>query len=228
MADYRRIKAAASSLALAIVLAISASNAAGADDVDRLIVELDKPEWQERLASSTWVAQYNNTKGFEALTSLISNNGIPWVIRIRAIRLLGATGQTGGIPLLTDMLNNSRINYDCASLKFSSAQALGNFRNNPSALEALITAATLDMNTVVREAAIESIGKIGDKEALPVLIPLLSDRSFTIKRSALSAIGEIGGKEAASQIRRVSVTDKDPYIRDEALTLLKKLESGQS
>ncbi len=90
-------------------------------------------------------------------------------------------------------------------------------------LETLIYTLKFENNNVVREAVIESLGKVGDPRAVPSLLPALLDGSFAIKFSAIKALGEIGDPAATPFLKRLSDNDSDPYIRNEALAVLKKL-----
>ncbi len=75
-------------IVLSAMLFAASGGMAASSDVDRIVTELEGPDWQDSLSSSAWVARFNNDSSFQALTELISNKGIDWRIRIRAIRLM--------------------------------------------------------------------------------------------------------------------------------------------
>ncbi|MCL5236508.1 MAG: HEAT repeat domain-containing protein [Nitrospirae bacterium] len=210
-------------IVLSAMLFAASGGMAASSDVDRIVTELEGPDWQDSLSSSAWVARFNNDSSFQALTELISNKGIDWRIRIRAIRLMGETGNPRGISLLARILNDPVLNNDCPAIKWNTATALGNFRKDSTVLETLIYTLKFENNNVVREAVIESLGKVGDPRAVPSLLPALLDGSFAIKFSAIKALGEIGDPAATPFLKRLSDNDSDPYIRNEALAVLKKL-----
>lgn len=210
-------------LAVSAVSMAAPAGLAASNDVNRMVTELKKPEWQKNLSSSAWVARFNNERSFEVLTELISNKGINWRVRIRAIRLLGETGNPRGISFLAEILNDPFLNNDCPAIKWNTATALGNFKKDPTALDTLINTLRHDDNNVVREAVIESLGKVGDRRAVPFLLSALEDSSFAIRFSAIKALGAIGDPEAIPYLKRISDRDSDPYIKSEALASLKRL-----
>ncbi len=203
---------------------LAPGDAAASSDVDRLVAELKRPDWQDSLAMPGWVARFKNDQSYDTLTDLISNKGINWRIRIRAIRLLGATGNTRGINFLADILNDPFLNNDCPAIKWNTITALGNFKKDQTVIDTLLYSLRFEDNIVVREVLIETLGKVGDARVVPFLIPVLNDKSFAIRRSAIEAIGALGGREAAPFLKRLSDYDGDPYIRNEALSSLKKID----
>ncbi|MCC6347546.1 MAG: HEAT repeat domain-containing protein [Nitrospirales bacterium] len=202
--------------------------ASAGGEADRVLTDLRKTAWQSYLASPEWVAQYKSDRSVETLSSLIFNRGIHWKVRIRVLQLLGATLNPKGISPLAEMLTDPALNSDCPALKWNSAFALGNFRNNLAASDLLLIALKKEDNTVVREAIIDSLGKIGDAGVVPALLPLLRDTSFAIRLSAIKALGKIGGEEAVSSLRVVLDTEADPYIKYETAALLKRLGAARS
>jgi len=58
--------------------------------------------------------------------------------------------------------------------------------------------------------------------AVPFLIPALKDKSFAIKFSTIKALGNIGDPQAIPFLKQIAENDNDPYIKGEALLVLKK------
>lgn len=71
----------------------------------------------------------------------------------------------------------------------------------------------------VRESAIDALGEIGDPRAVGPLIKLLSERSFSTRESAKGALGKIGQPAIQVFINNVS-TNKDPRAREYAAGIL--------
>jgi HEAT repeat protein len=164
----------------------------------------------------------------EAVTLLMKIAGTEqenWRIKIRAIRLLGEIGNPRAVNVLLNIFGNAFLNEACPSMEWHTTVALGNFRNDVRVVDALIAALSYS-DLIVREAAIQSLGKIGDRRAVPFLIPALSDRSFAIRYSAITALGKIGSPEAIPFLRKVAEGDKDPFIKSEALSTLKALKQS--
>ncbi|MBZ0154811.1 MAG: HEAT repeat domain-containing protein [Alphaproteobacteria bacterium] len=232
MADHKgqymmKCSLSLSSVLFFIISLFPAPSSAGGES-DRLLADLTKPSWQSFLASPEWMAQHKDDASVANLSSLIFNRGIHWKIRIRVLQLLGETLNPKGIGPLAEMLTDPVVNSDCPALKWNSAFALGNFRHSLAAGKALLSALAREDNTVVREAIIDSLGRIGDSQALPALVPLLRDRSFAIRLSAIKAIGEIGGEGAVASLKIVLDTDSDPHIKNEAKAVLKRLGGARS
>jgi HEAT repeat protein len=105
-------------------------------------------------------------------------------------------------------------------MKWHTAMALGkDFNKGSRAVSALIEA--LDYgNLLIKEAAIQSLGKIGDPRAVPFLIPALGDKNFAIKYSAIKALENIGDKQAVPFLRQITDNQGDKQIKDVALSAL--------
>ncbi len=215
------------SLVAFAIASLPSGAGAAQDSVDRLVSELRRQDWQTSLASREWVSRYNNRQSFETITALISNKGIPWKIRIRAIRLLGATRNPDGISVLAEIMSDPIVNNDCPAIKWNTATALSNFKGDKVVYDTLINAMRFEIDTVVREAVINALGKIGNPGAVPFLTSVLDDKSFAIKMSAVRALGEIGDPSADELLKRVAEKDADPYIRKEALYALKRLNGHE-
>lgn len=137
-------------------------------------------------------------------------------MRIKAIKILGKSGD----PAASDVLMSTLYEL-CPAIKWNAATALGNFRDDPRVVNALIHALG-DDTLYVREAAIRSLGKIGNAKAVPDLIPFLGSESFAIRIDTVRALGKIGDSRAVPYLRRIAEHDAEPMVRKEALAALKK------
>ena len=77
-------------------------------------------------------------------------------------------------------------------------------------------------NLLVREAVIQSLGRIGDSRAVPFLILALNNKRFAIKFSAIKALENIGDPQAIPFLKKIAENDSDPYVKGEAQSVLKK------
>jgi len=69
-----------------------------------------------------------------------------------------------------------------------------------------------DPSSEVREEAARALGRIGDKEAVPVLVTALSDSQSTIRIEAARALGRIGDKSAVAPLAD-AMASSSPELR---------------
>lgn len=72
----------------------------------------------------------------------------------------------------------------------------------------------------VRLKAVESLRKIGGKEAVEVLIAALSDIDPVVRRHVTAAFLEVGDKQAIEPLSSVLLTDEDQQVRRRAVEAL--------
>lgn len=74
-----------------------------------------------------------------------------------------------------------------------------------------------------------ALGKDFNKgsRAVPFLIPVLNDKNFAIKFGTIKALGNIGDPQAIPFLKQIAKNDNDPYIKGEALSVLKKFSSRE-
>lgn len=90
------------------------------------------------------------------------------------------------------------------------------------AVPALITALQEDVNTYVRSAAAESLGHLGDEEAIFPLMDALRDPSSFVRRAAAIALGQLRAKEAQMALLH-ALEDSNFYVRRAAINAVGKL-----
>jgi HEAT repeat protein len=79
-----------------------------------------------------------------------------------------------------------------------------------------------DVNTYVRSAAAEALGRIGDPRAIFPLVDALRDSSSFVRRAAAIALGQMQAKEAQGAMIR-ALEDPNFYVRRAAINALGKL-----
>jgi HEAT repeat protein len=211
-------------LLCALFLIVSQAHAAP-HDIDKLLLKLGHDDPKVRLSAVEELGSIRDDESGRALMSVIENQGEDWKIQIRAVKLLAEIKNYRAVDVLIRTLEDPFFTYDCPALKWNAASALGNFKNYDRVVDVLIDALN-DKTLYVREAAIQSLGEIGSRKAVPYLIFALSDKSFAIRISAIIALGKIGDMEAIHFVKRVLENDADPHIRDEAVKALRRLNAN--
>lgn len=192
-----------------------------ADNIDDLIINLRNSDRQTRLLAVEELGRIRDERAVDALLNFVVIKDEDWRIKIRAIGLLGEIADPRVSEVLVNIFNDPFLNKECPAIKWNTAIALGkNFNKGSRAVDSLIDALNHD-NLLIREAAIQSLGIIGDSRAVPFLIPALNDKSFAIKFSAIKALGNIGDPQAIPFLKRIADNDNDPYIKGKALSTLK-------
>jgi HEAT repeat protein len=203
---------------------LSLGEKSGAENIDKLISNLDKGDLGTRLSAVEELGRIGDERSIDLLLNVADTSGEAWKIKIRAIRLLGEIGNVKAIDLLTKIFNDPFLNHECPAIKWNTAIALGNFKNNSRVVDTLINGLqNKDEILGTREAVIQSLGKIGDPKAVPYLIISLDDRSFAIRISAIKSLGEIRDPRAVLPLKHIIDNDDDPYIKNEALSSLKNI-----
>ncbi len=189
---------------------------------DVVVAELRRDDWHTRLKEKGTI-NLKEEKIFDTLVDLINNTGLDWRIRIRGIHALTETGDPRTADVLIRTLQNSFITDECPAIKSNLATELGNFRDDTRVVDALI-AGLDDPEVLVKEASIESLGKIGNPKAVPFLIERIKDGNFTVRLHAIRSIGRIGDKKVIPLLETIVDHEKDSYIRNEAASALARLK----
>ena len=190
-----------------------------AENVKEVLRNLQSPIWKTRLSAVEEIGKIRNENAINLLMEVADTESEVWEIKIRAVRLLGEIGDPKAINLLTNIFNDPFLNSECPAIKWNTAIALSNFKGYPRVVDTLIKGFE-DVNLIIREAIIQSLGKIGDPKAVPFLISALKDKSFAIKISAIKALKEIADPQAIPPLKEIVEHDNDPYLKSEALSVL--------
>jgi HEAT repeat protein len=221
MRSKRRVSGLIVIVVLAATVILSADGSA-AGNIEELITDLKSKDRDVQMVAVEELSSINDGRVIETLLNLVFTRAEDWRVKIKALHVLGNVQDHSVSDKLVTILNNPFLNEDCPAIKWNTAFALGKrFNKGTRAVESLIE--VLDHDDIfLREIAIQSLGKIGDKTAVPFLLPALYDRSFAIKRSAIQALGNIGDHQAVPILKRIAVTDKDISIHNEVMAALKK------
>lgn len=213
---------------LLIVFFIVPRGNAIASSIDDLIANLHSNDRQIRLLAVEELGKIKDDRAVDALLRLVVNKGEDWRIKIKAIRLLGDIPDSRVLEILVKILNDPFLNEECPAIQWNTAIALGKkFNRGSMAVDSLIDAIH-HYNLLVREAAIQSLGEIGDSRSVPFLILALRDESFAIKSSTIKALDNIGDSRAIPFLKKIADNDSDPYIKGEARAVIKRLWTGRN
>lgn len=202
-----------------ILIFIVSAERLTAGDMDKLISDLESRDLRTRLSAVEEMGRIKDGMSIDLLMDVAGTKGEDWEIKVRAIQFLGEIGNPKAARLLIRILNDPFLNDECPAIKWYTAIALGNFKEDSRVVDALITALK-DNNLIVREAAIQSIGEISDSRAIPFLLLKLNDKSFAIKFSTIKALKNIGDPQSIPFLKQIAENDTDSYIRSEALSTL--------
>ncbi len=190
-------------------------------DYSILTKGLQSKNFNERLSAVEAIGHIGDEKAVDALIDLLNNKNEDWEIQARAIRLLGDIKDPRAVSILLEYLDNVFLNYECPAIKWNTAIALGNFKNNSKVFDALIHNLSYD-NLQVREAVIQSLGAIGHKDAVHYLLPILKENSFALKYSALQALMSIADPQSILHLKKFVAYENDPILKKEAMKAIKE------
>lgn len=144
------------------------------------------------------------------LISVIEDKYADWSVQINAIKKIAESSDPRGLEALLRLINDPFLNHDCPALKFYAAEALGRYKGDSRVIETLINIASDNDNPLhVREVAIRSLGDIGDRRAIGLLINTLKTSSFALRRSSIEALGRIGDPSAIPHIEALLESEMD-------------------
>lgn len=116
----------------------------------------------------------------------------------------------------------SYLGSENPELRFQGLQQLRRLaRFDPAAREA-IRDMLGDPSNKVRREAIDALGDMRDKEALPAIMGMLTDADESIRRESVQALGKIGSDESGAAITDM-LADASQRVREEAADWLGKM-----
>jgi len=136
------------------------------------------------------------------------------IVRAKAAaEALGKTRDPKAIPILLERLRK-RDSFEMAK---AAARALRHF-DDPQVIQALTeVAANKNIDEKLREAAVQSLGDIGNPEVVDTLIPILEEDSAkpyptlgdTLRKETARALGRIGNPKAIEPLIRALQKERD-------------------
>jgi HEAT repeat protein len=233
---------------VAAVRALGRTAGEGATDALLAIIrDAEQNEWVRREAIEV-VSSSGDKRARAAVTECVKDP--LGTVRAAAVRAIGTLGESGDVPLLTQMLRTDEDPF----VRLDAARSLGRLRDKravPALIEALqdedpvVAAAAADVAVTVggpeaAEAMLRSLqdpkervrlvaatvlASRGDKRALPALLGLLGSKEWRVRNIAVRALGMLGpsAKSAAPAVEK-ALKDDNPIVRDTAKTALEALE----
>lgn len=194
---------------------------ADAATIDELIANLYSHNKKTQLSAVEGLAGFREGAAISALVDFVFIVAEDWRVKIRVIQKLGNIADLKVSDRLVTLFNDPFLNENCPAMRWHTAIALGkDFNKGTRAVDTLIEA--LDYNNLmIREAAVQSLGKIGDSRAVPFLIPELTNKSFAIRFSAIKALENIGDPRAVPFLKKIADLDNDITVKEAALSALK-------
>ena len=195
------------------------------NNTDKLIKDLKSKDVQTRMQAVEKLGKDINKNTLDIFKKYVFVKTEAWKIKIKAIDFLGTVEDREVSDFLVKIVGNPFLNEGCPAIKRHAIIALGKkFNNGSKAVDALIKELKGD-DLLVKEAAIESLGEIGDPEAVPYLIEGLDNKSFAIRLATLRALEQIGDIQVIPYLQRVAEKERDPYLKAMASSLVKNFSS---
>ena len=196
-----------------------------ANNTDNLIKELKSKNFETRMDAVETLGKNIDNNTLDVFKKHVFVKTEDWKIKIKAIDFLGTVEDREVSDFLIKIVGNPFLNEGCPAIKRHAIIALGKkFNNGSKAVDALIKELKGD-DLLVKEAAIESLGEIGDPEAVPYLIEGLDNKSFAIRLATLRALEQIGDIQVIPYLQRVAEKERDPYLKAMASSLVKNFSS---
>ncbi len=209
---------------MAIVLFCGRGEAWGSDDLEAKLRSAVPGEHSPAMEA---LQRASDDDAVKALVKIVEERRDDWKLQISAMRLLGDIANPLATDILIKVVTDTFFNYDCPALKWNGIVALRKFRNDPRVVDALLYVIDED-SFYLREAVIETLGRIGNRKTLPYLISAFGDRSFAVRMSAVRALGEMNDIRAIPHLKEIADNDAEPLIRREALKVLEGLDTKTS
>lgn len=188
-----------------------------ASDVESIMNVLQGRSEQARREALKGLEEVRNKELIGLLRKFLDDPDEDWHIRIEAMRLLAETREPGIADSLMNALGDS-----CPAIRWNAARELGNFKDSYRVVHSLLSVLD-DRDLHVREAAVRSLGDVGDREAVLPLISYLGDKSSAVRMAVIDSLRKIGDPVAVPFLKRTAYEDGDPVVRDEALSAIMDL-----
>ncbi|RJQ51797.1 MAG: HEAT repeat domain-containing protein [Nitrospiraceae bacterium] len=132
-------------------------------------------------------------------------------------KILFLVAQAGVIESLSEKLTNSE-----GPLKMRLVRLLGEAKTAEAA-EPLIELLKTAPDWNLRARIIQSLGRIGAKQAVPLLIGSLKDNEYWVRKASVEALGLLEAAEFSGDIAAI-LEDPNPLARESALSALSMLK----
>ncbi|MHC4660992.1 MAG: HEAT repeat domain-containing protein [Planctomycetota bacterium] len=197
-----------------------AETAAGQDALSAILRNSETTKKQKISLIQGLSAAADKTRAAAILEEILTADSDN-ALRSAAVKSIGKLAVEDSIPLLSATLKDDsdfRVRVACA-------QALGNFKNDPNAVQTLADSLRFDTDARVRANAAGSLGTLGAKEKLSDLKHALeNDADRVVRVRVVNAIAKAGGDEAIEILKTAAEKDASPHVREAAKKALSELE----
>ncbi len=162
------------------------------------------------------------------LILILGDKAKPFWLQEAAAEALGNIGDEQAIDLLLEVFLDEHaddiITDNYTSIRATAAKSLGKYGNKTLPV---FLASMKSKNPQTQLLATETLGSIGEKEAIPLLVSALDSESNNIRRAAVKSLGQIGDRSVSDSI--FDILEKgEGFIKIEAALALAKLEDKRA
>jgi len=130
-------------------------------------------------------------------------------VRLKSADALGKIGDSQAIaPLITALSKEKEI-----EVSYAIVRALGQFKGNSQVVETLLPLLknpAYDSNLRCEVAL--ALGKLGDIQAVPLLIQTLRDKDYNVRYWCIEALGQLGDKRALPTLTHIKEKEKWGFV----------------
>ena len=139
-------------------------------------------------------------------------------VRCAIARAIGRLGNFADVPVLISLLRDPS-----GLLRVQAVLSLGRLKDN-AAIPALQHVLTADNDAHVREAAVEALGDIGDKQSFDLLQKTLRDKNAHVRTAAAKVLAKFAPTPELVEILQMLRDDPDDYVRYQVVQTLEILQ----
>lgn len=172
-----------------------------------IIAKLRSSQWREADNRSITTLFALGPDAQDALYEAIMNS--PPSIRSQAVSTIGSRAGKAAADLLFRLLETPDPNIQRTAI--SLLQAACDKRHGPRLLDVMKTAT----DPQVRQYALQALGRIQYKEALPHVLKLIEQRDRNVMSAALSMIAALGDKSIVPRLMELYETEPEGYMRSQ-------------
>lgn len=137
-----------------------------------------------------------------------------WTVRVAAVEALAQIGNSLCVSYLLECLDDQH-----AKVREMVVIALASFRGEDGVLDALLRALR-DRSEMVILTAVEALGNLGDRRAVPALLPFTQHENVVLRWAAVEALGKLRDETAVPYLKAL-LEDKSvlPWEEDGTMTM---------
>jgi hypothetical protein len=212
------------------LLAQTAAGAAGAEqkaardslyrlrgaNVDKVILEgIPKADARIKVELISSIGQRNITAGVTALLETAKDSDRK--VRIESLRVLKVVAGPENLPALVELLIKAKSSSDRTEAVKTIAAVAHRIEDGNSQAASVLAALPSVKETVARCSLLDVLGRIGDNNALPVLIAALKDENVEIQTAAIRALADWPTPEPLDELMKIAADSGNKVHRILAL-----------